>query len=100
MIELRLDTSADAHLGDIDEVVASGASVHLEVLDNNALMLIIEDTERQVHLRITHGGRSPLRVWEYESWPVAFLEEVRLGFQDVAEGRWVEDADLEEFTKP
>ena len=30
----------------------------------------------------------------------AFLEEVKLGLLDAAEGRWVEDADLEAFTKP
>jgi hypothetical protein len=70
MIEIRPDTSPSAQLDAIDEVVASGASVHLEVLDANALMLIIEDAERHVHLRITHRGRSPLRVWEYESFPV------------------------------
>ena len=30
----------------------------------------------------------------------AFLEEVTLGLLDAADGRWVEDADLEAFTKP
>ena len=29
-----------------------------------------------------------------------FLEEVKLGLLDAADGRWVEDADLEAFTKP
>jgi hypothetical protein len=68
VIELRPDTSVGVPEGDIDEVVASGAGVHLEVVDDNAIMLIIEDGERHVHLRITHRGRSPMRVWEYESF--------------------------------
>ena len=68
MIEMRPDKSLGARFGDIDEVVAKGASVHLEVLSSKALMLIIEDGERHVHLRISHAGRSPLRVWEYESF--------------------------------
>jgi len=70
MIQIRRDHAVDAQAGDIDEVVATGAKVHLEMLCDNALMLIIEDGERHVHLRITHAGRSPLRVWEYESMPV------------------------------
>jgi len=69
MIEIRPDKAVDARAGDIDEVVATGAAVHLEMLCDNALMLIIEDGERHVHLRITHAGRSQLRVWEYESFP-------------------------------
>ena len=66
MIEIRLDKAVDAQAGDIDEVVATGTKVHLEMLCNNALMLIIEDGERHVHLRITHADRARLKVREYE----------------------------------
>ncbi len=47
---------------DIDEIVATNASVHLEVLSDNAVMLIVEDDERVVHTTIYHAGRVPLRV--------------------------------------
>ena len=70
MIELRPDSIPGAPKGDQDEVVASGAKVHLEVLSGTAIMLIIEDGERHVNLKITHRGRSPLRVWAYESFPI------------------------------
>jgi len=54
--------------GDIDEIVASGVAIHLEMLSDNAIMLIIEDGDRHVHLRITHGGKSLLRTWIYEEF--------------------------------
>jgi len=66
-IELRPDTVPKSQPGDLDEVVATGADVHLEVLSDNAIMLIIEDATQHVHLRITHRGRSPIRVWAYET---------------------------------
>ena len=47
---------------DIDEIVATDARVHLEVLDDNAIMLIVEDRKRTVHTTIFHAGRVPLRV--------------------------------------
>ena len=31
-------------------------------------MLMIEDDEKQVRLRIAHRGRSPLRVWVYDEF--------------------------------
>ena len=68
MIEIRPDTATGAEPDSIDEVVAHNASVHLELLDDTAIMLMVEDAERHVHLRITHKGRSPMRVWEVESW--------------------------------
>ena len=46
----------------IDEIVAINASVHLEVLDDNAVMLIVEDDEWVVHTTIYHAGRVPIRV--------------------------------------
>jgi hypothetical protein len=66
MIELRPLNIPGAEEGDLDEVVATNASVHLETLSDNAIMLIVEDAERHVHLSITHRGRSPMRVWVYE----------------------------------
>ena len=53
---------------DIDEIVATNASVHLEVLSDNAVMLIIEDDERVVHTTIFHGGQVPIRVRMYEEY--------------------------------
>ena len=47
---------------DVDEIVATDAGVHLEVLTDNAVMLIIEDGERTVHATIFHAGRVPIRV--------------------------------------
>ena len=47
---------------DIDEIVASNASVHLEVTSDNAVMLIVQDEERVVHATISHAGRVPIRV--------------------------------------
>lgn len=66
-IELRPDHTLFAAPGDLAEVIASNVSVHLEVLDTNTVMLIIQDDTRHVQLRITHRGRVPLRVWQYES---------------------------------
>ena len=51
---------------DIDEIVATNASVHLEVLCDNAIMLIVEDSKRTVHTTIFHAGRVPLRVRMHE----------------------------------
>ena len=68
MIELRPDTIPGAPEGSLDEVVARNVSVHLEMESDNALMLIIEDEDLHVHLKVTHKGRSPLRTWVYESY--------------------------------
>mgnify|MGYP001574585490 CR=1 FL=1 len=67
-IELRPFNIPRADPGDLDEVVATNASVHLETLSDNAIMLIVEDEQRHVHLQIFHGGRSPIRVRVYEEW--------------------------------
>ena len=48
--------------GDIDEIVAENAWVHLELLSENEIMLIVEDNERMVHIEISHQGRVPVRV--------------------------------------
>jgi len=65
-IELRPAHWPGAAPEDLDEVFASGASVHLEVLNDDTIMLIIDDDEqRHVHLKIS---RSPLRVWVYEEF--------------------------------
>ena len=53
---------------DIDEIVAHDAGVHLEVLSDNAIMLIVEDGKRSVHTTIFHAGRVPLRVRMKEEW--------------------------------
>ena len=63
MIEIRVDDA-----GELYRVRASGATVHLKVLENNAIMLIIEDSQRHVHLRISKPGRGHLRVWEHEAF--------------------------------
>jgi len=72
MIELRpmLREVPGSQAGDLEKVRAREATVYLQVLSDKAIMLIVEDWERHVHLRITHGGRSPLRVWVHEEWPV------------------------------
>ena len=68
MIEVRYNgPMLDAHPkhfaeDDIDEIVATDASVHLEVLGDNAIMLIVEDKERTIHTTISHAGRVPIRV--------------------------------------
>ena len=62
------DSPGRADPADLDEVVATNASVHLETLSDNAIMLIVEDDQRHVHLRISHGGRSRMRVRVYEEW--------------------------------
>ena len=67
-IELRPLNIPGADPDDLDEVEAYNASVHLEVLSDNSMMLIIEDDQRHVHLHITHRGRSPMRVRVYEEW--------------------------------
>lgn len=65
MIELRyLEREGEGE--DIDEIVAHGASVHLEVLDDKSIMLIVEDAERWIHTTIFHKGRSPIRVRVHE----------------------------------
>lgn len=66
-IEIRPSRTDRAQPGDIDEIAASGVTVHLEQLSDNDLMLIVEDDERHLHLRISHNGHSPLRIWKYES---------------------------------
>ena len=53
---------------DIDEIVATNASVHLEVLSDNAVMLIVEDDERVVYTTIYHAGRVPIRVQMNEEY--------------------------------
>ena len=53
---------------DIDEIVATDARVHLEVLSDNAVMLIVEDDERVVHTTIYHAGRVPIRVQMKEEY--------------------------------
>ena len=67
-IELRPLNIPGAKEGDLDEVVAPNASVHLETLSDNAIMLIVDDGHRHVYLNITHRGRSPMRVRVYEEW--------------------------------
>lgn len=68
MIELRPDTVPDAQKGDLDEVIGHNVDVHLETLSDDAIMLIVEDSERHVHLRITKQGRGPMRVWVLEEF--------------------------------
>ena len=65
-IELRRLEILGDYSEDLDEVIARDAYVHLEMLSDTAVMLIIEDAHQHVHLRITHKGRSPIRVWELE----------------------------------
>ena len=79
MIELRPSIVPGDAPGDLDEVVAQGVSVHLEVLDDNSIILILEDAVRHVHLRIDHKGKGPIRVWEYESWPAIVLGKEPIG---------------------
>ena len=68
MIELRLNGPMIEHHpkhfaeDDVDEIVAMDATVHLEVLSDNAVMLIVEDDKRIVHTTIFHAGRVPIRV--------------------------------------
>jgi len=69
-IEMRPLVIPGAQPGDLDEIVAHGVSVHLETLCENAIMLIIEDEKQHVHFRISHRGRSRMRVWEYEAFPL------------------------------
>ncbi len=71
MIRLTKDTASDAKKDDLDEVFGENVNVHLEMLSDNAMMLIIEDETTHVHLRISHNGRSPLRTWVYEEWPMS-----------------------------
>ena len=69
MIELRHYTTTfpgGGYEGDLDEVVAENVSVHLECLSDTEAMLNIQDGSRLLMLRITHAGRSPLRVWTFE----------------------------------
>lgn len=66
MIKLRPSQVLRATPGDLDKVFAKGVTVHLEVLADNHIMLILEDENKHVHLRISHKGKSPIRVWEYE----------------------------------
>ena len=72
-IELRRLKIPGADPADLDEVVATNASVHLETLSDNAIMLIIEDEHRHVHLQIFHRGRSTMRVQVYEEWDKKLL---------------------------
>ena len=51
---------------DVDEIVATNATVHLEHLSDNAIMLIVEDGKRRVHTTIFHAGRVPIRVRVHE----------------------------------
>ena len=53
---------------DIDEIVATNAEVHLELLDDNTVMLIVHDDERLIHTTIFHEGRVPIRVRMKEDW--------------------------------
>ncbi len=74
MIEVRpigpIEDAPTKHFAedDIDEIVATNASVHLEVLSDNAVMLIVEDDERVVHTTIYHAGRVPIRVQMKEEY--------------------------------
>ena len=47
---------------DVDEIVGRDATVHLEVLSDNVVMLIVADGERHLHAEIYHDGRVPIRV--------------------------------------
>ena len=68
MIELRLNGPMIEHHpkhfaeDDVDEIVATDATVHLEVLSDNAIMLVVEDDVRTVHTTIFHAGGVPIRV--------------------------------------
>jgi hypothetical protein len=46
----------------IDEIVMGGANVHLETLDDNCAMLIVENKKHHWHMNIWQKGKSPLRV--------------------------------------
>lgn len=51
----------------LDEVVLTGANVHLEQLDDSVFMLIVENEEHHWHLRIgARGGRAKVDAWVYE----------------------------------
>ena len=53
----------------LDEVVMSGADVHLEQLDDSVFMLIVENAEHHWHLRIgARGGRAAVDAWVYEAF--------------------------------
>jgi len=53
----------------LDEVVMSGADVHLEALDDKVFMLIVENADRHLHLRIgPRGGRAAVDAWVYEQF--------------------------------
>ncbi len=53
----------------LDEVVMSGADVHLEALDDKVFMLIVENADRHLHLRIgPRGGRAFVDAWVYEQF--------------------------------
>ena len=68
MIEIRpigpIEDAPTKHFAedDVDEIVATEARVHLEVLSDNAIMLNVEDRKRTVRTIIFHAGRVPLRV--------------------------------------
>lgn len=54
----------------LDEVVAMGAFVHLEQLDDTCFMLIIQNEKHSWHLRIgSRSGKAKVDAWVYEeSW--------------------------------
>ena len=67
----RIQYNADGKT--IDEIVMGKASVHLEQLDDNVYMLIVENKRHHWHLRIG-AKRAKVDVWMYEDFDKATKE--------------------------
>ena len=61
----RLNYKADGKT--LDEVIMLNASIHLEQLDDNIFMLIVENEKYRWHLRIgSRNRRVKVDAWVYE----------------------------------
>ena len=60
----------------IDDLVMSGAYVHLEQLNDGVFMLIVENERHHWHMRIaSRSGRAFVDAWMMEEWHPATPEE-------------------------
>ncbi len=67
--EMRPDRAVNAGDGDIDEVVMRAAWVHLEKLSDETFMLIVENKDHHIHMRVgSSSGRAPVRAFVYEEF--------------------------------
>jgi hypothetical protein len=71
MVEIRRNAEAlRGPYGEVDEIVAENAFVHLEQLSEQGFYLIVQDGEHYVHVHImSASGRAKVECSVYEELP-------------------------------